>query len=184
MITPHDFLERWNKDIFGLVRFEEENLNKSGIPTAAEQFLLIAGLPESAPPFLTFEGSDRGGGFTLSNKYEISKNKGDEYIYIGFTGENDPICISKSDGNIISLDYQNDFLEMFINSTLNQLAESLLTYVEFISKIKAVNGRKAYLERLAPNELILWLENELLRIDKDSLIERSFWKSEIESYIS
>lgn len=182
MISPQEFLERWNKDIYGLVSFEEEGLNEIGITTCAKEFLLIAGLPESAAPFLTFEGSDQGGGSPLSNKYEISRDKVSEYIYIGFTGENDPICISENNGNVICFDYQNDVMGIFINSTINQFAESLLTYVEFISKIKSVNGRKAFLEKNAPSKSILWLEKELKRIDKNSLNESSFWKTEIESY--
>ncbi|MGM0923925.1 MAG: hypothetical protein ACQEWW_22410 [Bacillota bacterium] len=46
MISPQEFLERWNKDIYGLVSFEEEGLNEIGITTFAK-FLLIVGLPVS-----------------------------------------------------------------------------------------------------------------------------------------
>jgi hypothetical protein len=184
MISPQEFLERWNKDIYGLVHYEEVVIDKSVILNNDKNFLVIAGLPESAAPFLSFEGSEQGGGKPLNEKYEVSENEFKEFIYIGFTGENNPICISTTSGTVVSFDYQNNFDEIFINSSINQLAESLLIYDDFVKKIKLANGRKAFLEKNAPSESILWLEKELKRIDKNSLNESSFWKTEIESYVN
>jgi SUKH-4 immunity protein len=97
--------------------------------------LVIAGLPESAAPFLSFEGSEQGGGKPLNEKYEVSENEFKEFTYIGFTGENNPICISTTSGTVVSFDYQNNFDEIFINSSINQLAESLLIYDDFVKKL-------------------------------------------------
>ncbi|WP_315907186.1 hypothetical protein [Priestia koreensis] len=61
-------------------------------------------------------------------------------------------------------------------------AEALLVYLEFIKKVKVANGRRAYLEKNAPHDLVEWVYSVLQKIDAISLKEGSFWKEEIDSF--
>ncbi|MFY4775063.1 SUKH-4 family immunity protein [Metabacillus sp. RGM 3146] len=170
------------REVYGLVRYQEESIINTNLPTETKEFLSIAGMPESAPPFLTFEPSSLGGGEIVINKYEIEDSKFDHLIYLGYTGSNDPICVSEINGEVVCLDYDNNFNSIFINSSVNQFAESLIIYTKFINTIKEINGRQAYLEKNAPRESISNLQIELKRVDENSILENSFWKEEVESY--
>jgi hypothetical protein len=131
---------------------------------------------------LSFDSFNKGGGARLIDKYEVDKSLS-KYIYVGFTATNDPICIVDGAGTVVYLDYENDFEEVFINSSVSQFAESLMVYVEFIKKIKAENGRKAFLERNAPKGILDWVTNRLVDIDSEALTEGSFWSQDLELFI-
>lgn len=181
MISPREFLDKWNQDVYGLVNFNEELINSYNLPNDAKEFLITAGLPESASPYLSFDSFEKGGGMKLNEKYEVAKSFS-KYIYVGFTATNDPVCIVEGQGTVVYLDYE-DNSEVFINSTVSQFAESLLEYLEFIKKIKAINGRKAFVERNAPQETLDWIVERLVEIDSESLEEGNFWTQELELFI-
>ncbi|MNP66820.1 hypothetical protein D3C76_1625760 [compost metagenome] len=105
-----------------------------------------------------------------------------KFIYVGYTGSGAPICIDEEKDEVIYIDNENDNEEIFINSSISQLAESLTVYVDFIEKIKNVNGKKAYFERNATKELLSWIANRLQKIDSNSLIQGSFWEEELSTF--
>lgn len=182
MITSQEFLDKWDEEIYGRVDYDAEVINSYSLPQATKNFLIEAGLPESAPPFLTFESSATGGGVRLIEKYDSAETSYSKYIYVGFNGNGHPICIHEENGEVIYLDHDNDHQEIFINSSIPQLAESLLAYVDFIAKIKAVNGRSAFLEKKATQELLDWIAARLEEIDSESLTQGSFWDEELSGF--
>ncbi|WP_236340645.1 SUKH-4 family immunity protein [Paenibacillus plantiphilus] len=103
-------------------------------------------------------------------------------IYIGFTGNGFPICIDEENDEIIYIDHDRDNIEVFINSSIAQFADSLLNYMDFIKKIKAVNGRKAFLEKNATKDFLEWITHKLEEIDSESLTHRSFWSEELDPF--
>ncbi|MNC56208.1 hypothetical protein D3C75_1057890 [compost metagenome] len=58
----------------------------------------------------------------------------------------------------------------------------MIAYVDFIEKIKSVNGPKAFLERNATKDLLSRIADRLEKIDPDSLAEGSFWSEELSHY--
>lgn len=181
MISPKSFSDKWNKDVFPLVEYAMEKINPLSLPKDSKDFLIEAGLPESAAPFVNFKSSFKGGGSRLNEKFKECK-KFSHYIYLGFTGNGDPICIVENTGEVVYLDHEDGCSETFINSSIQQLAESLLEYSEFIKKIKQANGKKAFLEKSAPKDLIDWVYNKLSEIDSKSLEQGCFWNEEIDLY--
>ncbi|WP_156123203.1 hypothetical protein [Paenibacillus sp. FSL R5-0912] len=57
-----------------------------------------------------------------------------------------------------------------------------IVLVDFIEKIKDVNGKKAFLERNATKDSLSWIANIYEKIDSDSLIQGSFWEEELSNY--
>ncbi|MRN57383.1 SUKH-4 family immunity protein [Paenibacillus monticola] len=182
MITAKEFLGKWKKETYGLVDFDEKVIELFSLSRETKDFLIKAGFPESSPPFLTFESSTKGGGVRLTEKYEDAEEEYSKFIYVGFTGNGDPICIDEENDEVLYFDNENDNEEIFINSSISQLAESMIAYVDFIEKIKDVNGKKAFLERNATKDLLSWIANRLEKIDSDSLIQGSFWEEELSNY--
>jgi hypothetical protein len=182
LISPQDFLSNWNKDIYGLISYDEILIDSFSLSQDTKDFLIEAGLPESAPPFLTFESEVNGGGERLIKKNNKLGLKFQKFLYFGFTGSGYPICIDETNSELVYIDYDNDNRVVLINDTILKFAEALLVYVEFIKKVKAVNGRKAYLEKNATTDLIKWISSELQKIDASSLTKGSFWEEEISSF--
>jgi hypothetical protein len=177
LLTPQEFVNKWDTELSGLVDYHKKDIDSFSFSQATKDFLLHAGLPESASPFLTFESSANGGGIRLPEKDKdahVLRN----FIYVGFTGSGSPICIDEENDHVVYLDHEKAYERIFINSSVAQFAESLLIYREFVTKIKALQGRRAFLERNANPESIEWLIDQLKRIDADSLTEGSFWKEE------
>ncbi|MGE5628392.1 MAG: SUKH-4 family immunity protein [Solirubrobacterales bacterium] len=181
MITPKDFLDKWNKEVFPLVNYDTDKIKSLRLDNDAKEFLIEAGLPESAAPFLNFESSDKGGSTKLKDKFNLDSFK-EKYIYLGFTGNGDLICVIEESGEVVCIDHENENDETFINSSVPKLAECLLEYFEFGKKIKSVNGRRAFLEGNATEELLEWITKKLEEIDSAALNERSFWREELKRY--
>ena len=183
MITAEEFASRWAppaEDAF--VKFNEQQINDYSISKTTKDFLLVSGLPASAAPFISFGVPEEGCricidelGYGALFKFE----KFEKYIKIGFTGDGSLICIDETNENIVYLDHEDDNREVFINSSLAQLMESILEYADFIKKIKEQNGSRAYLERNAPPETLDYIIHKLESIDCNALLEGSFWADEI-----
>jgi len=93
----------------------------------------------------------------------------------------DPICIDEeSKGRIVYFNHDNDFELIFINSSVSQLAESLLAYRHLVTKTNETNGKGAFLDRNIPKELQLWIFEELSSIDGVALEEGCFWKESLD----
>lgn len=182
MITPQEFLDNWDEETYGLVEYDYKVIDSYSLSQESKDFLIKAGLPESASPFLTFESSLKGGGVRLTEKHNDADPLYSKYIYVGFTGNGHPICIDEENDVVIFIDYDKENEEAFINSSIAQFAESLLVYVDFIKKIKAENGRRAFLERKATKDLLEWIANRLVEIDADSLTQGSFWEEELNNF--
>lgn len=121
MMNTTDFLGKWKKETYGLVAFDSKAIESFSLPRETKDFLIHAGLLESAPPFLTFESSANGGGVRLTEKNEDADEAYSEYIYIGYTGSGEPVCIEEENGGVIYVDTENDGEEIFINSSVLQL---------------------------------------------------------------
>ncbi|WP_085990922.1 SUKH-4 family immunity protein [Oceanobacillus senegalensis] len=182
MISPQEFLDRWNSDIYGFVHYDESSIDSYNLSDETKEFLIKAGLPESAPPFLTFESSTDGGGVRLTEKNNTLGEMYKKFIYIGYNGSGNPVCIDETNSKLVYIDYDNENNNVFINSSISSFVESLLVYVDFIKKVKATNGRRAYLQKNATKELLDWIKHSLYQIDAISSSQGSFWKEELDSF--
>ncbi|MBU3218408.1 SUKH-4 family immunity protein [Clostridium estertheticum] len=176
MISPIEFKEKWNKEVYPLIKYDIDKVNKLSIPIESKQLLTEAGLPDSAAPFLNFESIDSGALLTLKEKYNVDKYE--EYIYIGFNGNGDILAIENKTGIVVSINHET-FEKVYVNKSIPQLAESLLEYADFIKTIKEINGRKAYLNRECPKEQLEVIKNKLNNIDNKSIGNNTFWAEEI-----
>ncbi|MCB2362562.1 SUKH-4 family immunity protein [Clostridium estertheticum] len=177
MLSFIEFKQKWNKEIYPLINYEEDKIMKINIPIESKRFLVECGLPESAAPFLSFESSNQGALLTLKEKYD-DIDKYQEDIYIGFTGDGDILTIESKLGHVVCINHET--LEKFyVNNSIPQLAESLLEYEQFINAINEINGEFSYLDRECPKEQLELIKNRLINIDKKSIHNGSFWWNEI-----
>ena len=177
MISPNEFVEKW-KAIWEEepIKFSVDTLEDVELDEEAKKFLIEAGLPDSAAPSLSFHA----GLTSICEEFGVEEDYS-SYKYFGSTGWGDPICLYEDDGSIVYLDHEENLeYETLINSSIPQLAESLLAYAQLIEETKKENGDDAFLDNNIPERLKNWIFEELKRIDPVAL-EDGFWKAELES---
>ena len=165
MILFNDFLLRWNSELFPLLPYERKAVDMLSVRAEDKEFLLKVGMPVAAAPYLNFSNQPRSFG---------------KYFIIGYTGSGDIICI---EGNkVVIVNHERSGDAQFMNSSLSQLVDFLLGYAEFITKIKIIFGRKAFLEKAAPASTWNEIKDQFNGIDPDAIMPGCFWFGELEQY--
>jgi hypothetical protein len=173
MFTPEVFMDKWDSLRRPLIRYEKSILNEKNLPKEVIRFLSDIGMPSSVPPYLSFRA--------LSKSDLSSEPIPMGFLLIGYTANGDYICISEK-SEIIILDHEDNTIVSFMNSSIPQLLEFFLEYVDFIKNIQTVNGRKAFIENNAPPEMVAQLKKRFYEIDSAALQENSFWDEELDHY--
>lgn len=181
MFSPNDFVRLW-ADNSSLQRFSRSNLRGVKLSSDSKAFLIKAGLPGDAAPFLCFGPPQKGVLPRLSSEWNLPDTYR-RYRVIGSEGSGDDICIDEEgQGKVVHLNHDDNFREVFINTSIPQLAESLLICRTFGEKVRKQRGEGAWLKGNASPELISWYHNELTRIDPDALQEGCFWWYDLENF--
>ncbi|MDJ0939750.1 MAG: SUKH-4 family immunity protein [Woeseiaceae bacterium] len=91
-------------------------------------------LPTEAAPGLTFRPSAQARpiwetwnldpGWVSKERDRLSR-----YLEFGSDGAGNPICLERDRGSVWLLDHEDDFSAQFVNTSVTQLAESLLAYL-------------------------------------------------------
>lgn len=193
MITPEEFVARWNNSPYDrpLVCPPPESVNPLKIPLDSKQFLLKAGLPSnplnrqnSLSCDILAEGMKR-----LSDvQVSLNSTELDRYYLLGvWAGGNWYLCIdANAKGTILDLGFEEGNLQriQFVNSSLPQLAECFLVYQELVDTVllnprfmRVIEKGEAYLptgECMAGKFATTWegeekfaklLKDEIKRID-------------------
>ena len=149
-----------------LLRFTQPSLVRLNLPAVSRAFLLEAGLPSAAAPFLNFEVPDEGSLPTVAEAWQLPDEFGCFRI-VGFNGSGDPVCLDESaSGAVVHLNHDNGFERVLMNSSVPQLAESLLVF-------------RAFVRRGASAESQAWCAEELQRVDETAWVRSNFWRDEV-----
>ncbi|WP_255255317.1 SUKH-4 family immunity protein [Bacillus pseudomycoides] len=101
------------------------------------------------------------------------------YWFIGTTGSGDPLCIDERTNKVVYLHHDNNYEEIFINSSIHQFAESLLLFSKLIDEAIHINGEFAFLDNEIQGSVRIWFENEVRRIDPKAVEKNTFWSEEL-----
>ncbi len=180
-MSADDFKREWTAAGDTLIAFTPESLQSITLPDTSTDFLVKAGLPDSAAPFLDFHGHGTRRLQPASAAYSIG-SEFERFRCIGTNDSGDPICIdSESNGAVVLLFHDDNFRVVLMNSSVEQLAESLLAFRKLVDATCELNGEDAFLDGDIPRHLIEILSEELATIDPDCVLERSFWSTELKS---
>ncbi len=180
-MNAEEFKREWTGAGDTLIAFTPESLQGLALPEASITFLVNAGLPDSAAPFLDFFGHGSRRLQPASKAYSLGPEF-DRFLCIGTNDSGDPLCIdAESNGTVTLLFHDDNFRPVRVNSSVEQLATSLLSFRKLVDAACELNGEDAFLDGDIPSHLIQTLEEELTAIDPACMIERSFWPTEIRS---
>jgi len=177
-MTPNEFRDRWIADDDELMSFGESDFVSTNVPADAKTFLLGAGLPSSAAPFLEFDGSGNRRFQPVTERFPAPSELGN-YLCIGFGGSGDPICICGSTGHVAMLNHDDNFRPVLMNTSIVQLAESLLVFRHLVDATCAAKGDDAYLDGDVPPHLIQYTRDEIATADSAAMQEGCFWRTEL-----
>jgi hypothetical protein len=174
MITPEEFISRWDSTTHPLVRYKKNIVEMMHLNENDKTFLVKVGMPESTSPFLNF--------FDPSTMKFAKEEIPSGYTLVGETGNGDFICIKEKTGEISIIDHEDTTRLTYMNSSISQLLEFILEYKGFINNIKEVNGKRAVIERKAPINLVIQLIKQLSESDNLAMQYNSFWAEIIDQY--
>lgn len=177
-MASQDFAQAWGEED-PLCRFARIELDRFELAPATVDFLTTVGLPSDAAPFLSFGYRDEHV-MTVAERWKVSSNLS-RYVGIGHTDNGDPITIDSRDGSRIDwLDHEDNFRPTLMNSSVGQLAQSLLAYRGLVEATLEMRGDDAFLDGNIPIDLIDELEHSLREIDEVGFSGDTFWSLETE----
>lgn len=173
-MTPEKFKAEWERgETSQLVRYPPNVVSELSLPEEAKSFLTDIGLPEGAAPFLDFGGKSH---LSIPPVTEIWKAGENRFRIIGSNGYGDPVCIdTESAGRVFYLLHEDEMVPRFINSSIPQLAYSLLAFRQVVADTNAMGGRDAYLEGRIPAEIVDRFITEMETIDPPAISADHFW---------
>jgi SUKH-4 immunity protein of toxin-antitoxin system len=180
MLSPTEFVARWGKDV-PLIRFPTKAVEGLSLSKDDKAFLTQAGLPEDAAPFLTFDVSDSGQLPTVAEQWNQPQAFA-AYRVIGSDGSGNPIALDgNKNGEVVLLDHENKFARILMNTSIGQLAESLLAYRKFVRDSQEEFGPDAFLEGKTSPAARKGLRQDLATIDAAAMKAGCFWHGELQN---
>ena len=178
MSSLHDFCKRWGQDN-PLFPFPGNAVLGIGLAEGDAEFLTQCGLPVTAAPFLDFEPPGAREWPTVADVWRLSEGFR-RYRALGRTDRGDPLAVDENGGGaVVCLEHGDHFAPVPVNSSVRQLAESLLAYRRAIRETEEANGKGAFNEGRLPEGLLGRLAGELEGIDSGSTADGTFWHGEL-----
>ncbi len=173
-MTPREFQIAWERtEPSTPVRFPTEVVVDLPIPTEARSFLSEIGLPSEAAPFLDFGSRQT---LSIPSVVDLWKIGDPRYCVIGSSVYGDPVCVDTSQaGRVVYLLHDEAMVVRFINSSVPQLAYSLLAFRTVVARTRAANGDDAFLDGMIPPELVDWFLTKMETIDPEAIATEHFW---------
>jgi hypothetical protein len=178
MLAPAEFVALWGTD-GPLQQFSRTVIERLSIADADKDFLVQAGLPKSAAPFLAFGRHTYAQLPTVTEIWHRPESFA-RYRIIGDDGEGSPIALDEEQkGEVVLIDHEFKFARIFINSSIRQLAESLIVYRQFIRDTQQEFGEDAYIDGLHSPAARDALRQSLTTIDQAATKPGCFWEKEL-----
>jgi hypothetical protein len=119
---------------------------------------------------------------TVNQKWSLGNPDYDKYVAIGFNGSGDPIAINLVNQELVYLNHDNNFEEVFVNSDTKRFALSVLRIQSFVEQLKKVNS-DSFCETEFSDEQLEQLIQDIKSIDPNVFkIENSHWKFTLDNY--
>jgi hypothetical protein len=164
-MTASEFKKTWRADDQPLAVMPAEQLERFNMRASTKEFLATVGLPVYASPFLSF--------------MDGKKFNTERYIVIGANRNGAPIVVDTGNNDRVELlNFQGSFQPVFINSSLEQLADFLVCYRDFEDALLSEQGDDGVLNSSFSDEQFEALKQQMETIDKPAL--EGFWKEELD----
>jgi hypothetical protein len=184
-MNPSQFKTVWTISEQNLRPISLHTLNRFELDKETVEFLSQSGLPKDAAPFLSFVGdthpNDKYSTICLLTEwFHFLEAEYRKYVVIGSDGNGDVIVINMANNFIIEwLDHEDYFSSTFMNCSINQLANCLLCYRDFVKATKAGKSVDECFGTEFTDVQFDTLHDILEEIDQRAVRE-GFWREELD----
>ncbi|AYN68365.1 hypothetical protein D1013_13745 [Euzebyella marina] len=172
------FLNKWNK--LELLTALSSSRDKFKLDSKSTEFLFDIGLPngvlELSFDYLTEDLE------TVNETWEIGDAEFDKFVNIGFNGSGDPVVINTENGEIVYLNHDDGFKEIYINADIEKFARCAIEIIEFQDNLKKIKPESYYPTEFSDEDLIK-LKNTLTQIDNRIFKNDTHWNYTVEYWI-
>lgn len=179
MISIEDFKKewkKWRKDAV-FIKYSEACLEQCNLSDEDRQFLSHVGLPRTCAPCLAFLNEERGAFSPVGDRNFLKK-----LLLLGINGAGDNIAIDRKSGNIFCIGHEEGEAAL-MNSSVGQMVECILVYLQFVEKIKSrYPGECVDINEAATDADMKYLRRSFEKIDCMSIAADTFWGEEIENF--
>jgi len=179
---PSTFVERWNRALGREDTFYK--LAQNGVGDVI--WLTIVGMPDGASFFSFDDYAVEDRLLPIAERYGRPDDRTNEdrerltrYLYLGYDGGDNPLCIDTISGGVIQLDHESDFQPYgyYLGSSIGHVAEALLIFEETRAEYERADDldqtdKDALEERLISDAL-----TRLKALDADVMAGRNFWSN-------
>lgn len=164
-------IEKWKR----ISEFKIPNESKSRLKLSklSTKYLFEIGMPEDVFD-LCFRRLEEN--ITSVNKnWDLEEPYFDRYLEIGFNGSGDPVVINIKNDEIVYLNHDNYFKEIFINSNLDKFAQCSLLTTEFQNSMIKLNENSLFETEYSDTEFEC-LKKQLIEIEPTIIKKDSYWE--------
>ncbi|WP_207431690.1 SUKH-4 family immunity protein [Sabulibacter ruber] len=180
-MKSEEFLKKW-KSLGSEHLVAEPNLQSSfDLGSVAFDFLFIIGMPSEFQE-LNFDYLQEKKLVTVNQMWELNDSDYDKYLAIGFNGAGDPIAINLETQEMLYLNHDNYFKEVFINSDLKKFAFSAIRINSFFDSFNKLFTDSLFNTEFSDEEFNKVLEDLKLIDSKVFEIPGSHWQNTLETY--
>jgi hypothetical protein len=183
-MTPQEFKSIWTSTGGILSPLTSTRLMGLNLKPRTMEFLTQAGLPHTAAPFLSFvdNSDDKYKGIArLTEQFDFLEEQFKKWIVIGSCGDGDQISINvDSNDQICWLDHENYYEAGYFNSSIETLAESIVSYRDFVLDAQRENGADTFFNGNFSDIQFETLKSKLLKADNRAFVDNGFWKERLE----
>ena len=190
-MTPQDFKNSWTNIDEPLSPLTRLRLDRFNLLQSTVEFLTTAGLPIYCEPNLSFANDTDDivyGINKLTEQFDFEHDieKYDKYVVIGSCRDGDAIAFDRSENDkIVELDHEDLFSSKYFNSSINSLADFLILYRDFEKEVLVDKDQTDNCQSFNFTDTQFEnLKQKMLAVDKDAIINDSFWKDELEIMLS
>ncbi len=177
-MNDENFLNKWNK--LELFKALNSSKNKFNLDQKSTEFLFDIGLPndvlELSFDYLTEDLQ------TVNEAYKINDSNFDKYVCIGFNGSGDPIGLNIENREIVYLNHDDGFKEVYINGEIEKFARCGIEIIEFQNNLKKFKPESYFSTEFSDEELTQ-LQNKLTQIDNKIFDNDTHWNHTVEYWI-
>jgi len=179
-MEEQDFISRWTTIGKQHFRADEALPREFNLGSAAYDFLFITGMPSEFQD-LNFDYLKEPLQ-TVNQKLSLNNSDYDKYLAVGFNGSGDLIAINLGNQELIYINHDNNFEEVFINSDLKRFALSVLRIHSFMKQWKKLNSVSLVETEFSDAQLEQLVQDIRIIDPKAFEIENGHWKSTFEYY--
>ena len=179
-IDKQDFISKWTTIGKQHFRADEALPREFNLGSAAHDFLFLTGTPSEFQD-LNFDYLKEPLE-TVNQKWSLNNSDYDRYLAIGFNGSGDPIAINLDNQELIYLNHDNYFEEVFINSDMKRFALSVLRIQSFNEQLRKLNSDSFFQTEFSDEQLEQLIQDLKVIDPKVFEIDNGHWKSTLDYY--